>query len=170
MNRLPFRNESEQPLNVPESAQSTLYEFTDSETGDVWVRKELKLLPKEWEKRDAQTIAHDKQRLYALLQEYLGEYLPETHYVVAADEDGRPRVEIVQKKIMGRTYADAERGGGFKPEYYDARKDIMKKVQAMLKDERAEEIPQAAMACEAFAVPENIVIDENGKVWVVDWY
>lgn len=167
-NAQPFRN-SEESLLSNSSAQAVVYEFTDSETGESWVRKEMKTLPSRHERRSPETIAKDKLKLLELLKEFIGEYLPETHYVVAENAQGKPTVEIVQRKIFGKTLKEAKADGSWEPEYNDARRDIMKKINALVWDGRAKGLPDLYRIQEAYGNPENIMIDENKKVWVVDW-
>lgn len=166
----PLRNQNEQQILV-ESSQSDVYEFTDPQTGRQLVRKEMKKLPAWMEGRAPQEIARDKSRLYQMMKEYLGEYLPETHYIVSADTKGSPRVQIIQEKISGKTYTQIKKDNEWEPEYDTARRDIRDKLNLMSQDPRvdSDEMPDLYRVGEAYASTDNIMIDKDKKVWVVDW-
>ncbi len=131
----------------------------------------MKKLPPNWEKRTPQEIARDKLKLFQVMKEYLGEYLPETHYIVSANTHGAPRVQIIQERIDGKTYTQTKKDNEWEPEYDNARRDIRSKIDLMSQDPRVNmnEMPDLYHVGEAYANTDNVMIDKDKKVWVVDW-
>lgn len=166
-NSLPFRIEEEKNIAF-DTSQSVVNEFTDPMTKETWVRKEMR--QDTFRERDPETVAKNKNTLLQVMKEYAGEYIPDTYYAVAKDEEGKPTVQIVQKKISGKTYREKENSKELKSAHKDARRDIMQRIVKMvLEDERVQENPELYRTMEAYSNPDNIMIDEDNKMWVVDW-
>lgn len=102
------------PEDGPGLKESMVYEYTTGE-GKKYIRKQVKdNKPREmvggklyyrddgsFIAESLEDLAQQKKRFYEILKKYLGDYLVDTHYVIAADNNGEPQINIVQEKVSG---------------------------------------------------------------------
>lgn len=56
--------------------------------------------------RSLEELAQRRQQFYRLLKKYLGDYLVDTNYVLSADAQGKPQINILQEKEDGTPLGD----------------------------------------------------------------
>ena len=113
--------------------------------------------------------AKHKKIIFEVLREYLGDYLPNTSYIIGKNKNDKPTVQIVQPCIEGKTWYETQRAGEITEDMLQQLLDIKNQIDKAAGDPRLDDIREAYRIFEAYGEPRNIIIQPDGKLKVIDW-
>lgn len=176
---LPLKKTGE-PSLLDSGVRSEVFEFTP-EPGKEYVYKELRdntasLWPYQGE--TLEEVASTMKKAYEILRRYCGDCLVPTHYLVTHNKEGDPCVMVVHEKVSGKELKELKQLYRDRPLPKRIRKQISgicEKAKEAGDDPESHDLYLAGkvtIPTELFddiRYERNLIVDEAGKVWVVDW-
>lgn len=99
------------------TGESEIFQY-ESQPGVYYIRKKLKygnqkvqvggqeFMDGVYLGKTIEEVAAKRRRFYEILKKHLGDYVVDTDYVIAEDDEGNPQINIIQKKVDGISIQD----------------------------------------------------------------
>ena len=158
-----------QPKHIARGMDADIFEIQRKDAGEAILkilREDSYPLRRMHTKGSLVEKAAAMQRDFRILQEYYGERIADTSFLVAKNTQGKPCIVIYQKKIYGKTIKQLQQQGQISP-VLDREWIKIEAIQAKLRrDPRLSHYPQDAFE---LSYEGNIIVEPQGSTKIIDW-